>query len=88
MGHVFPTIASMSISTADQLTQVRRELARRRGQLQSIAAATGIPYDTVKRIKNETGTPLYTTVRRLAIHLAALREGELAELASETEAAS
>ena len=70
----------MSISTADQLAQVRRELSRRRGQLQEIARATGIPYDSIKRIKNETHrTPGYTTVLKLACHLAALREAEMAE---------
>lgn len=55
------------MNTTDQLAQVRAALESRRGGLVKVAADTGIPYDTVLRIKNEPdSTPAYTTVLKLA----------------------
>ena len=59
------------MNTTDQLSQVRDALEKRRGGLVKVAADTGIPYDTVLRIKNEPhSTPAYTTVLALAKYFA------------------
>ena len=53
----------------DLLDQVVAELERRKGELQSVARATQIPYDTVLRIKNRENDPGYSKVRTLADYL-------------------
>ena len=50
----------------DLLTFVRDELHRSRGDLNRIAKATGVSYDTVLRIKNAEGDPGYSKVQILA----------------------
>ena len=54
---------------ADLLDIVVTELEARRGSLREIAEATGIPYDTVLRIKARESDPGYSRVRLLADHL-------------------
>lgn len=53
----------------DLLDQVVAELERRKGELQAVARATQIPYDTVLRIKNRENDPGYSKVRALADYL-------------------
>lgn len=54
----------------DQLAAVRAELERRKGSLRQVADESGIPYDTVLRIKNEPkSTPAYDTVLKLLRYL-------------------
>ena len=53
----------------DLLDIVVSELEARKGSLPAIAEATGIPYDTVLRIKNRENDPGYSKVRILADHL-------------------
>jgi transcriptional regulator with XRE-family HTH domain len=45
------------------------ELKRREWQMRKVAAGSGIPYDTVLRIKNGEGDPSYGKVERLARYL-------------------
>lgn len=62
----------------DLLERVVRELNDRKGDLRAVSDDSGIPYDTVLRIKNGEGDPGYSKVRRLAGHLG-LRIAVLAE---------
>ena len=50
----------------DLLSFVRVELEQSRGDLNRIAKATGVAYDTVLRIKNGEGDPGYSKVQNLA----------------------
>lgn len=50
---------------ADPLEQVVAELEQRRGDLPRIARDSGIPYDTILRIKNRQNDPGYSKVRHL-----------------------
>jgi predicted transcriptional regulator len=50
----------------DLLHFVRDSLTRSMGDLPKVSRATGIPYDTVLRIKNGEGDPGYSKVQRLA----------------------
>lgn len=52
--------------SSDLLDVVVGELHRRRGDIPAVARASGIPYDTVHRIKNREGDPGYSKVQRLA----------------------
>ena len=54
--------------TQDILTEVRRRLADDVGNLRAVAVVTGIPYDTILRIKNSEGDPGYSKVRTLGRH--------------------
>lgn len=49
----------------DLLNSVRTSLSRDVGQLRIVAQATGIPYDTILRIKNGEGDPGYSKVQAL-----------------------
>jgi transcriptional regulator with XRE-family HTH domain len=51
------------------LEKVVAELKRREWQMRKVAAGSGIPYDTVLRIKNGEGDPSYGKVERLARYL-------------------
>lgn len=53
----------------DLLDAVRAELRSRVGELPRVARESGVPYDTVLRIKNCEGDPSYGRVRRLADYL-------------------
>jgi hypothetical protein len=55
----------MSIQT-DLLAEVVEELGKRQGDLPKVARESGIPYDTVLRIKNKQNDPGYSKV--LALH--------------------
>jgi hypothetical protein len=57
----------------DLLEEVVRELERREGQLRSIAAEAGMPYDTVLRIKRGDNDPGYSKVAALHRFLFPLR---------------
>lgn len=50
----------------DLLEAVISELERRKGDLPAVAKASGVPYDTVHRIKNREGDTAYAKVRALA----------------------
>lgn len=52
------------------LTIVRRRLEEDVGRLRLVAEETGIPYDTVLRIKNGEGDPGFSKVHRLASYYA------------------
>jgi hypothetical protein len=68
------------MDTTDQLAAVRAELERRKGSLRQVADESGIPYDTVLRIKNEPdSTPAYDKVLTLLRYL----RGEAAPAPSE-----
>lgn len=54
---------------ADLLERVVGELEIRTGALRRVADETGIPYDTVLRVKNREGDPGYSKVRALAAYL-------------------
>lgn len=54
------------VSMTDLLHFVRDSLTRSMGDLPKVSRATGIPYDTVLRIKNGEGDPGYSKVQRLA----------------------
>ena len=58
----------------DLLSFVRVELERSRGDLNRIARATGVAYDTVLRIKNGEGDPGYSKVQTLANYFASLQK--------------
>lgn len=49
----------------DLLNSVRTSLSRDVGQLRIVAQATGIPYDTILRIKNGEGDPGYSKVQEI-----------------------
>ena len=51
---------------SDLLETVVSELGRRKGELQTVAKESGVPYDTVLRIKNKENDPGYSKVRALA----------------------
>ncbi len=51
---------------SDLLNDVIAELERREGALRAVAKDSGIPYDTVLRIKNRENDPGYSKVRALA----------------------
>jgi transcriptional regulator with XRE-family HTH domain len=51
------------------LEKVVAELKRRELQMRKVAKGSGIPYDTVLRIKNGEGDPSYGKVERLARYL-------------------
>jgi hypothetical protein len=53
----------------DLLERVVAELERLRGDLPRVASETGLPYDTVLRIKNRENDPGYSKVRALADYL-------------------
>jgi predicted transcriptional regulator len=55
----------------DLLERVVSALEARKGDLQSVARATGVPYDTVLRIKNRENDPGYSKVAALAAYLLA-----------------
>lgn len=50
---------------ADLLDQVVQELNSRQGDLPKIARETGIPYDTILRIKRRENDPGYSKVAAL-----------------------
>lgn len=52
----------------DMLLQVRAELRRRDGALREVADASGIHYDTLRRIRAGSHDPGYSRVQRLAVH--------------------
>lgn len=53
----------------DLLAQVVAELSNRQGDLPKVARESGIPYDTVLRIKNQQNDPGYSKVRALHAYL-------------------
>ncbi len=57
-------LAAMSEQT-DLLESVIAELERRKGDLPSVAKASGLSYDTVLRIKNRENDPGYSKVQAL-----------------------
>jgi hypothetical protein len=64
----------------DQLAVVRAELERRKGSLRQVADESGIPYDTVLRIKNEPdSTPAYDKVLTLLRYLRGATPAEPAQ---------
>jgi hypothetical protein len=54
---------------SDLLERVVAALEARKGDLQTVARETGVPYDTVLRIKNRENDPGYSKVRTLAAYL-------------------
>ena len=54
------------VSMTDLLHFVRDSLTRSMGDLPKVSRDTGIPYDTVLRIKHGEGDPGYSKVQRLA----------------------
>lgn len=53
----------------DLLVRVVAELESRKGDLPKVSRESGIPYDTVLRIKNRENDPGYSKVRALADYL-------------------
>lgn len=53
----------------DPLDAVVAELERRKGDLPKVARESGVPYDTVLRIKNRENDPGYSKVRVLHLYL-------------------
>lgn len=53
----------------DLLARVVAELHVRAGSLRTVAAESGVAYDTVLRIKNAENDPGYSKVRALAVYL-------------------
>jgi hypothetical protein len=53
----------------DLLDEVVRELGNRQGDLASVARESGIPYDTVLRIKRRENDPGYSKVAALHRYL-------------------
>lgn len=53
----------------DLLARVVAELESRKGDLPKVAKESGVPYDTVLRIKNQESDPGYSKVRKLADYL-------------------
>ena len=60
---------SQTDTTAGEHAKVVAELHKRPGEVRAIAAATGLSYDTVLRIKNGEGDPGYSKVKKLLDHL-------------------
>jgi hypothetical protein len=60
----------------DLLDAVVWELNRRQGELVSIAKESGIPYDTVLRIKRRENDPGYSKVAALHRYLFAARSAK------------
>ena len=54
------------MSPNDLLEQIRRFLSEDEGRIRHVASMSGIPYDTVLRIKNGEGDPGYSKVKALA----------------------
>lgn len=54
----------------DLLNSVKKRLQEDIGQLRIVASSTGIPYDTVLRIKNGEGDPGYSKVQAIAEYYA------------------
>lgn len=54
---------------ADLLERVVAELNARTGSLRKVAVESGVPYDTVLRVKNRENDPMYSLVRKLADYL-------------------
>jgi predicted transcriptional regulator len=54
----------------DLLTIIRNHLESDVGQLRRVAEETGIPYDTILRIKNGEGDPGYSKVQALTLYYA------------------
>ena len=54
---------------SDLLDAVVAELERRKGDLPAVAKGSGLPYDTVLRIKNRENDPGYSKVRTLHDYL-------------------
>lgn len=55
--------------TQDILDSVVTELNKRKGDLPKVAKESGVPYDTVLRIKNRENDPGYSKVRALYDYL-------------------
>jgi predicted transcriptional regulator len=53
----------------DLLDRVVAELERRHGDLRRVADQSGVPYDTVLRVKNRENDPTYSRIKRLADYL-------------------
>ena len=53
----------------DLLARVVAELESRKGDLPKVARESGVPYDTVLRIKNRENDPGYSKVRALGDYL-------------------
>lgn len=53
----------------DLLAEVVQELNRRQGDLATVARESGIPYDTVLRIKRQENDPGYSKVAALHRYL-------------------
>ena len=53
------------MNTKSLLDQVVAELEARTGSLREVADQTGIPYDTVLRIKNRENDPSFSKVQTL-----------------------
>lgn len=64
-----PSIPRMDETPPDPLEAVVAELTRRKGDLPKVAKDTGIPYDTVLRIKNRENDPGYSKVQALHRYL-------------------
>jgi len=64
----------MGMNKPTLLDKVRARLAEKQGaQLQHIANATGISYDTVLRIRDGKTDPLFGKVQALALFLGVVR---------------
>lgn len=61
-------LRGMSTET-DPQEVVIAELKARTGRLPAIAKDSGIPYDTLLRIRNRESDPGYSKIRRLCDHL-------------------
>jgi predicted transcriptional regulator len=55
----------------DILRSVRKSLEDDTGRLRSVSEVTGIPYDTILRIKNGEGDPGYSKVKAVFDYYAA-----------------
>jgi len=53
------------MTTQTILDQVVTELEKRTGDLRTVALESGIPYDTVLRVKNRENDPSFSKVQRL-----------------------
>jgi len=60
----------------DLLERVVAALEARRGDLPTVARESGVPYDTVLRIKNRENDPGYSRVVKLAAYLFVATGGE------------
>lgn len=61
-----PILRTVNQHGADLLEAVIAALQARKRRLRDLAGVSGIPYDTVLRIKNREGDPGYGKVRSLA----------------------